>query len=80
MNDCRQITASAPGRAGLLGNPSDMYGGSVISMAIDRRAFVSIEPAASLRLCAVDAGLEVEVGSEADLCLLYTSPSPRDRG
>lgn len=70
MTDCRRIIASAPGRAGLLGNPSDMYGGSVISMAIDRRAFVSIEPAASLRLCAVDAGLEVGVGSDADLELI----------
>ena len=70
MTNCRRIVASAPGRAGLLGNPSDMYGGSVIATAIDRRAFVSLEPAASLRLVAVDADLSVQVGSDIDLKLI----------
>jgi galactokinase/mevalonate kinase-like predicted kinase len=68
--DGKRIVVSAPGRAGLLGNPSDMYGGSVIAMAIDRRAFVSIEPADSLRLVAVDADLSVEVGTDVDLKLI----------
>tara|TARA_Y100000588_G_scaffold324446_1_gene357599 strand:- start:4635 stop:5729 length:1095 start_codon:yes stop_codon:yes gene_type:complete len=75
VTDFRPIIASAPGRAGLLGNPSDMYGGSVISMAIDRRAFVSIEPAASLRLCAEDAGLELGIESASDLELIHPPSS-----
>ncbi|RLE64362.1 MAG: hypothetical protein DRJ47_07915 [Thermoprotei archaeon] len=34
------IHSSAPGRIGILGNPSDIYGGKVISMAIQYRAHV----------------------------------------
>ena len=37
------ITYSAPGRCGIVGNPSDMYGGSVISCTTKERAFVSVE-------------------------------------
>lgn len=32
------ITASAPGRCGIVGNPSDMYGGSVLSCTTKERA------------------------------------------
>lgn len=39
----KTIFASAPGRIGLLGDPSDINGGCVISMAIDLRAHVSVE-------------------------------------
>jgi len=45
------LRCSAPGRCGIIGNPTDMYGGSVISCTIDRRAVVTIEPASSLQLC-----------------------------
>ena len=44
----RQIRCSAPGRAGIIGNPSDMYGGSVISCSIQERATVTIEEADAL--------------------------------
>ncbi|HAA78338.1 TPA: hypothetical protein DCE37_24840 [Candidatus Latescibacteria bacterium] len=37
--------ATAPGRAGIIGNPTDMYGGSVISVSTRERAAVLIEPA-----------------------------------
>ncbi len=37
------IEASAPGRAGLLGNPSDGYGGCVIACTIPERATVRLE-------------------------------------
>ena len=37
------IKASAPGRAGIIGNPTDGYGGSVISCAIAEQAYVTIE-------------------------------------
>ena len=37
------ITWSAPGRCGIVGNPSDMYGGSVISCSTAERAYVTVE-------------------------------------
>ena len=38
------IEASAPGRAGIVGNPSDGYGGSVISCTTHERARAALEP------------------------------------
>ncbi len=35
---------SAPGRCGIIGNPSDMYGGSVISCSTSERAVVMLKP------------------------------------
>ncbi len=40
--------STAPGRAGIIGNPTDMYGGSVISCSTRERAVVLIEPAEEL--------------------------------
>lgn len=34
----RSIAASAPGRAGIIGNPSDIYGGFVVSCSVEARA------------------------------------------
>ena len=69
MTSRSPVVASAPGRAGLLGNPSDMYGGTVISFAIPRRAYVAIQPAPRLRLLALDANLDLIVKSPDDLRL-----------
>ena len=44
------IRASAPGRCGIIGNPTDMYGGSVLSCTIPRRATVTLEEADALIL------------------------------
>jgi len=44
------IVCSAPGRAGIIGNPTDMYGGSVISCSIKERVWVQIEDAPELEL------------------------------
>jgi len=41
----RVIRASAPGRAGIVGNPTDGYGGSVISCSLAERATVTLTPA-----------------------------------
>ena len=69
------VVSSAPGRAGIVGNPSDMYGGAVISVAIDRRAFVAIEPADELTLNALDAGVSQTIHVPDDLALApYPSP------
>ncbi|MFQ6099027.1 MAG: hypothetical protein ACE5O2_14955, partial [Armatimonadota bacterium] len=37
-----KATASAPGRAGIIGNPSDLYGGTVVSCSIPCRATATV--------------------------------------
>jgi galactokinase/mevalonate kinase-like predicted kinase len=39
------IHSSAPGRAGIVGNPTDGYGGTVISCSLAERATVTVTPA-----------------------------------
>ncbi len=45
----RRVTASASGRAGVLGNPTDGYGGSVISCSVPQRATVTLVSSEVLR-------------------------------
>ena len=42
------IKVSAPGRAGIIGNPTDGYGGSMIACSTKNRAYVTIERADDL--------------------------------
>jgi galactokinase/mevalonate kinase-like predicted kinase len=63
----RSVVASAPARANLVGNPSDLYGGAVLGCAVPLRARVAIEPADHLVLAS--AGEEVRVGSADALAL-----------
>lgn len=79
MKNRNSLVASAPGRAGIVGNPSDMYGGSVIAVAIARRAFVSIQASSSLRLVALDANRALDIKSVEDLALT-APPSTADAG
>lgn len=44
------IRSSAPGRCGLVGNPTDGYGGTVISNSVAERATVEITPADDILL------------------------------
>ena len=53
MADGSLITATAPGRAGIVGNPTDGYGGSVISCTLAERAKVVIEDASEMRVTVV---------------------------
>jgi galactokinase/mevalonate kinase-like predicted kinase len=46
----RQLVCSAPGRAGIIGNPTDMYGGSVLSCSVPMRARVTLTSAPELVL------------------------------
>lgn len=39
------IRASAPGRAGIIGNPTDGYGGTVVSTSLEQRASARMVPA-----------------------------------
>lgn len=59
------IRVSAPGRGGIIGNPSDMYGGTVVSCTIAERAEATIT--ASPRLIFDVYGQWAEIKSEADL-------------
>jgi galactokinase/mevalonate kinase-like predicted kinase len=65
MNSEGQIICSAPGRAGIIGNPTDMYGGSVLSCSVDMRARVTITPAKTLTL--VTNGQECRISGREDL-------------
>ena len=51
------IVSSAPGRCGVVGNPTDMYGGSVVSCSTAERARCTLAESPALTLC---AGGEVE--------------------
>ena len=44
------IHSSAPGRAGIVGNPTDGYGGTVISCSLAERASVTLTPADAMVL------------------------------
>jgi galactokinase/mevalonate kinase-like predicted kinase len=46
----RQVICSAPGRCGVIGNPTDMYGGAVLSCSVSMRARVTIVEAPQLIL------------------------------
>jgi galactokinase/mevalonate kinase-like predicted kinase len=59
MSSERQIISSAPGRAGVIGNPTDMYGGAVLSCSVPMRAWVRITPADHLTLCTNGATCDI---------------------
>lgn len=42
--------ASAPGRAGIIGNPTDIYGGTVISCSTKERAYCELDPSDRLSI------------------------------
>jgi galactokinase len=62
--------ATAPGRAGIIGNPSDIYGGTVVSCSVAPRARVVVRPAEERRweMCGQAAVLD---GPD------WTRPDPR---
>ena len=61
------IHCSAPGRCGIIGNPTDMYGGAVISCSVPFRAHVTVSPCEGLLL--KTAGQTFEIRKEDDLRL-----------
>jgi len=60
-----QIVCSAPGRAGIIGNPTDMYGGAVLSCSVALRAHVTVTPAPDWVL--ETGGQERRIASRDDL-------------
>jgi galactokinase/mevalonate kinase-like predicted kinase len=61
------IESSSPGRAGIVGNPTDMYGGCVISTSLVERAYAVIRP--SDRLLVESSGVRGVLGDREDLQL-----------
>jgi galactokinase/mevalonate kinase-like predicted kinase len=59
------LRASAPARANLIGNPSDLYGGAVLGCSVDRRAFATIAP--DERLVLASGGEEFAIADAAEL-------------
>jgi galactokinase/mevalonate kinase-like predicted kinase len=59
------VICSAPGRAGIVGNPTDMYGGAVLSCSVGLRARVSVSSADELIL--ETDNQRCSVASRADL-------------
>jgi galactokinase/mevalonate kinase-like predicted kinase len=64
-SDQQLMVCSAPGRAGIIGNPTDMYGGAVLSCSVGKRARVTVKPALSLVL--ETNGQECHINSRDDL-------------
>jgi galactokinase/mevalonate kinase-like predicted kinase len=62
-----RVLCSAPGRANLIGNPSDQYGGTTLACTVPLRARVEVTPAPGTRLAT--GGSETEVEGPADLAL-----------
>lgn len=50
MSGSRALQASAPGRCGIIGNPSDIYGGVVVSCSVPARATCRLTVASSSNL------------------------------
>ncbi|MGI6209693.1 MAG: galactokinase family protein [Anaerolineae bacterium] len=65
MSSKRRLVCSAPGRAGIIGNPTDMYGGSVLSCSVGMRAWVTITSADDPVFCT--NGTEVVLARREDL-------------
>jgi len=61
------IEASAPARAGVIGNPTDGYGGSMIACSLALRAYARIKPCDRLELAF--CGQETAISAEKDLRL-----------
>lgn len=64
----KTIQCSAPGRCGIIGNPTDMYGGSVISCSVPFRAHVKVEPCDRLEIVVGDQTLLVAKSDDLELC------------
>jgi len=60
--------ASSPGRAGILGNPSDMYGGSIISCSIEERAYCVMSRSTECLLRVNDEPVGFRSLADLELC------------
>ena len=61
------ITCSAPGRAGIIGNPTDMYGGCVVSCSLNERAYCSVSQSDELVIRLGDDALTLRTSEDLEL-------------
>lgn len=61
------ISSSAPGRCSIVGNPSDGYGGTVLSCSIQLRAQVEVHPCDCLRVAAPTRQMELRTEADFEL-------------
>ena len=62
------IRCSAPGRCGIIGNPTDMYGGAVISCSVPYRAHVTVAPCDELVVETGGRSLRIQGEDDLRLC------------
>ena len=81
----RRVVCSAPGRAGIIGNPTDMYGGAVLSCSVDMRACVMVtsvpwtgSPRPHREQEVPGSGIVLETGGEQ--CRIASRDDLRPRG
>ena len=60
MSELRTLVASAPARANLIGNPSDLYGGAVLACSVACRARAAMTAAPNLELATGGASARIE--------------------
>jgi galactokinase/mevalonate kinase-like predicted kinase len=56
----RALRVTAPGRANLIGNPSDLYGGAVLACTVPLLARVTLSPARATELSTAGRALRIE--------------------
>jgi galactokinase/mevalonate kinase-like predicted kinase len=80
----RRLVSSAPGRAGIIGNPTDMYGGSVISCSMAMRACATITSLDASSGSATAAGRQqvpqITLESGGEQCQITSRGDLRPRG
>ncbi len=69
IKQVRVITATAPGRCGIVGNPTDMYGGNVLSCTVQERAECRLESVASGQITLYNEDEEAVVRSSDEFFL-----------
>lgn len=73
-----KLICSAPGRAGIMGNPTDMYGGSVLSCSVAMRAYVTIAPHA--HSAGSGRGAELVLETNGEECRIASREDLRPQG
>lgn len=80
----RRLVSSAPGRAGIIGNPTDMYGGSVLSCSMRMRAcatITSLAPQPGARASTNPGqGAEIILESGGEVCAIAARGDLRPQG
>ena len=74
----RKLVCSAPGRAGIIGNPTDMYGGSVLSCSVGMRARVVMTSLDRRRGSRTGPQIVLETGGEE--CRITSRADLRPQG